>query len=896
MINTTCAYCGVGCGITATVTGPRSVQIKGDAEHPANHGRLCSKGTHLGETVSLEGRLLHPMIGDNRATWDQALDLVAGRMRDCIAEHGPDSVAFYVSGQLLTEDYYAANKLMKGFVGSANIDTNSRLCMASAVAAHNRAFGEDVVPCSYEDLEEADLILLVGSNTAWCHPVIWQRIEAAREKRGTRLVVIDPRRTETAEQADLYVPVAPDGDVALFNALLAEMRERGLLDEGYLAERVEVDAGFWSELAPYRRPRAGGGPATCGTGQRVDQESGAPACAGATASFAAELARQAGIPAATFTQLADLVAAHPRTVTLFSQGANQSVCGTDKGNAIINLHLATGRINRPGAGPFSITGQPNAMGGREVGGLANMLACHLGFTNDERDAVARFWQAPNICTGPGLKAVDLFRAVHDGRIKFLWVMATNPAVSMPDSGFVREALARCPTVVVSDVIADTDTGRFAHIRLPALAWGEKDGTVTNSERRVSRQRALFAPPGEARADWRIVAQVAERLGWGEHFAWDHPAGVFREFAAMTGLAAERGKVLDLTALANLDDAAYETMAPFQWGGAYPLAHGYPTPSGKARLVSVAPAEPHTDSAYPLRLNTVRYRDQWHTMTRTGLSPTLSQHRPEALLEVHPQDALAQGLSDGGLARVESASGASVFRVRVTATQRPGEICVPMHWTDAMACGARANRLPGQGTDPISGQPGFKNAAARVQPVKPEWRAFVASREAIAPAGLLYWSRSRIPGGWLTELAGEGAVDLGALLPAGERVEVVDVARGMRRIVVQGGDGSLAAALYLTRSGDLPRRDWIAAQLGGGEAHPVELLAGRPSTPMVERGAIVCVCHGVGEKDIAAAFEVGAATVAAIGAATCAGTNCGSCRPAIARLLEACNAREREAAE
>jgi len=854
-IRTTCAYCGVGCGIEATVTGARSAAIKGDAAHPANFGRLCSKGTHLGETVGLEGRLLHPMIGEDRASWDEALDLVAGRMRDCIAEHGQDSVAFYISGQLLTEDYYAANKLMKGFVGSANIDTNSRLCMASAVAAHNRAFGEDVVPCSYDDLEQADLILLVGSNTAWCHPVIWQRIEKAREERGTKLVVIDPRRTETAEQADLHVAVAPDGDVALFNALLAAMRSRGLVDEAYLAAHVDVDAGFWAGLST-----------------------------------------EAGVPSATFDQLVELVAANPRMITLFSQGANQSVSGTDKGNAIVNLHLATGRINEPGAAPFSITGQPNAMGGREVGGLANMLAAHLGFDEDERAEVAAFWRAPRLCTGPGLKAVEMFRAVHRGDIKFLWVMATNPAVSMPDSGFVREALARCPTVVVSDVIADTDTGRFAHVRLPALAWGEKDGTVTNSERRVSRQRALFAAPGEARADWRIVADLAARLGWRDAFDWNSPAGVFREFAAMTILSRARGKVLDFTSHAAIDDAGYEKMAPFQWGGAYPLAGGYPTASGKARLVGVTPPATRADAAYPLRLNTVRYRDQWHTMTRTGLSPTLSQHRPEALLEICPQDALAHGLSDGGLARVESPHGAAVFRVRVSNGQRQGELCVPMHWTDAMASGGRANRLPGQDVDPVSGQPGFKNAAARVAPVKPEWRAFLASRAAVSPAGLLYWSRSRVREGWLTEFAGDGTIDLDALLPAGERLEVADAARGMRRIAVRGGDGTLAAALYLTRSGELPRRDWVAAQLGLDTAASTELLAGRPSTPMADPGAIVCVCHGIGENDIVAAFEAGAATVTAIGKATCAGTNCGSCRPAIARLLEASNDTEKEAAE
>ncbi|PEQ12342.1 nitrate reductase [Novosphingobium sp. PC22D] len=851
-IRTTCAYCGVGCGIAARVTGARAVAITGDTAHPANAGRLCSKGTHLGETVGLEGRLLHPEVGGERVGWDRALDEVAGRMRAAIDAHGPDSVAFYVSGQLLTEDYYAVNKLAKGFVGTGNIDTNSRLCMASAVAAHARAFGEDVVPCSYEDLDAADLVLLVGSNTAWCHPVVWQRIEAVRERRGTKIVVIDPRRTETAEQADLHVPVAPDGDVALFNALLAAMKARGLVDETHLADHVDVDARFWDRLS-----------------------------------------RDPGIEAATFARLADLVEAHPRMVTLFSQGANQSRGGTDKGNAIINLHLATGRINRSGAGPFSITGQPNAMGGREVGGLSSMLAVHLGFDADERADVAEFWRTDRLCTGPGLKAVDMFRAVHRGEIKVLWIMATNPAVSLPDSGFVREALARCPTVIVSEVIADTDTGRYAHIRLPAHGWGEKDGTVTNSERRVSRQRTLFAPPGEARADWRTVADVAARLGWGAHFAWDGPAGLFAEYAAMTTLAARRGKALDLTTHARITPDAYDALEPFQWGGAHPLAQGYPSATGKARLVAVTPAAPADDAAFPLRLNTARYRDQWHTMTRTGLSPTLSRHRPEPLLEIHSADAKACQLADGGLARVVTASGEAVFRVSATDTQRPGEICVPMHWTDAMSGEARSNRLPDQSVDPVSGQPGFKNSAARVEPVTPDWRAFLVLREAIAPDGLLYWTRARIAQGWLYELAGAGAIDLDALLPAGERLEVADTARGMRRVAVRDAEGRLAAAAYLTRSGTLPRRDWVADQLGLDAASGAELLAGRPSIPLPDRGPIVCVCHGVGENDIAEAVQAGARGVAAIGEATCAGTNCGSCRPAIARLLETFSAPSKE---
>jgi len=842
-VRTTCAYCGVGCGISARVTGPREVEIAGDPEHPANRGKLCSKGTWLGETVGLEGRLLAPMIGERQAGWDEALDDVAERLRTTIAQHGPESVAFYLSGQLLTEDYYLANKLAKGFIGTPHVDTNSRLCMASAVAAHNRAFGEDVVPCSYADLDEADLILLVGSNTAWCHPVIWQRIEAARAARGTKIVVIDPRRTETAAGADLHIPLAPDGDVALFNALLADLHQRGLTDEAYLASHCETPAGFWSGLSD-----------------------------------------DPGIPAQLFAKLADLVAAHPRMVTLFSQGANQSVGGTDKGNAIINLHLATGRINRAGAGPFSITGQPNAMGGREVGGLANMLACHLGFSDGERADVAQFWDAPNLVTGPGHKAVEMFRAVHDGRIRFVWVMATNPAVSMPDARFVREALARCPNVIVSEVIAETDTARFAHVRLPALGWAEKDGTVTNSERMVSRQRALLAAPGEARADWRTLADVAARLGHGMSFAYTGPAAIFREYAGMTALAGRHGKLLDLTGQVGLSDADYDALEPFQWGGRHPLAARFSTPSGKARLVAVAGPAPLDGGSFPLRLNTGRYRDQWHTMTRTGLSAKLSQHRREPLLEVHPADAESAGLNTGGFATVTTAAGCSLYRVLVTAEQRPGDIFVPMHFTDLNSGGGRTGRLMDERCDPHSGQPAFKNVPARVAPWVADWRGYLLSRD---PVELTcdYWARARIGGGWLTELAGKGAVPEQDLLPAGARSEVSDMQRRMRRVAVTGEGGTLLALLYCTRSGTLPDRAWIEAQFGAAESvSPLELLAGRPAVAQPDRGPIVCLCHDVRSAEVSLAIEAGAASVSEIGACTRAGTNCGSCRPLIAQLF------------
>ena len=847
---TTCPYCGVGCGVIATPTTARTAEIKGDPDHPANFGRLCSKGTHLGETISLEGRLLYPEIAGKRADWDDALSLVAQKFKDTIAEYGPDSVGFYVSGQILTEDYYVANKLMKGYIGSGNIDTNSRLCMSSAVAAHVRAFGEDLVPCSYDDLDAAELIILVGSNTAWCHPVVWQRIEAARARNGCKLVVIDPRRTETAERADLHLPIAPDSDVALFNGLLREMRDTWQLDGLYMADHVSMPEGFWD--AP--------------TGN---------------------VAKACDLLEADLQAFYTLFAAHPRTVTLFSQGVNQSTSGTDKANAIINLHLATGRIGKAGAGPFSITGQPNAMGGREVGGLATMLAAHLGFTPEGRDKAQRFWQSPTIAPAPGLKAVDMFNAAAMGKIRALWVMATNPAVSMPDARAVRVALANCRFVVVSDCIAKTDTMTYANVKLPALAWGEKDGTVTNSERRISRQRGFMEAPGEAKPDWWAMADVGKRMG---HAGFDFAsaASVFREYAAMTAFENYGERVLNLGAQANISDADYDALSPFQWGGAAPLAAGkYPTLDGKARMIAVTPT-PRDDAtrAFPLRLNTTRYRDQWHTMTRTGLSPKLSQHRREPLVEVHPDTMRRMGLEDGGLARVSTPSGSSIFRVLSTDNQRRMDISVPIHWTDQTSGEGRTGLLPTQARDPHSGQPGFKNTPASIAPVKTEWTGFLITRDTSPAPDCLYWTRVRTAHGTLTELAGvDDPMALLKLLPKGDLAEVHDAKRGIIRAAVI-ENGQLVAALFITRDTSLPPRDWLIAQLGGEtEANTMELLAGRPATALPDRGAIICVCFDIGLNTVLGAIkEQNLTSVEAIGGALNAGTNCGSCRPALAKLL------------
>src|SRR4051812_19794313 len=507
-VSTTCAYCGVGCGILATPDGRGGAAISGDSTHPANFGRLCSKGSALGETLGLTNRLLYPMIRCGKGTmervaWGDALDHVAHRFQHITARDGPGAVAFYLSGQLLTEDYYVANKLMKGFVGSANVDTNSRLCMASSVAGHRRAFGADTVPGCYEDLDEADLLVLVGSNAAWCHPVLYQRMLINKQKRGARMIVIDPRRTDTVGDDDLFLGLKPGTDTALFSGLLVHLADNDRVDRDYI-ERYT--SGFDDAIARAR----------------------------SMAGSAAATALATGLTEADVAAFFQMFANTPRVVTLYSQGVNQSAQGTDKVNAILNCHLATGRIGLPGASPFSLTGQPNAMGGREVGGLANQLAAHMGFSPPDIDRVRRFWKAPRIATHEGLKAVEMFDAIASGKIKALWVMATNPAVSLPRAGAVRDALKKLELFVVSENVASNDTvNSGTHIVLPAAAWGEKDGTVTNSERRISRQRAFLPSAGEAKPEWWIVTQVARRMGHADGFAYESAADIFREHAALS---------------------------------------------------------------------------------------------------------------------------------------------------------------------------------------------------------------------------------------------------------------------------------------------------------------------------------------------------------------------------
>jgi assimilatory nitrate reductase catalytic subunit len=851
-VRTTCPYCGVGCGVLAAPDGKGGIAIKGDPDHPANRGRLCVKGAALGETLATDGRLLAPRVDGVEASWDRALNLIAARFSETIAAHGPESVALYVSGQLLTEDYYVANKLMKGFIGSANIDTNSRLCMASSVAGHRRAFGSDTVPGQYEDLELADLVVLVGSNLAWCHPVLHQRLMAAKAARGTKIIVIDPRRTATCEGADLHLPLASGADAHLFNLLLCHLFDTGHLSADFAPHITGVDAA----LAAAR------GSAPKDTGLAPED-------------LAAFLALWTGFE---------------KVVTVYSQGINQSDTGTDKVNAILNCHLATGRIGKPGMGPFSVTGQPNAMGGREVGGLANMLSCHLELENPaHRDAVQGFWASPRMADKPGLKAVDMFRAVEDGRIKALWVMHTNPAVSVPDADRVARAIAACDFVVVSDIWANTDTARLARVLLPATAWGEKDGTVTNSERMISRQRAFALAPGSARPDWWQLAQVAQRMGF-SGFDWATPAEIFAEHAALSGIAGQLGSDFDIS---GLKAANYATLNPVVWPQAARRAGRFfgdgqfHTPDGKGRMIPVAARLPAgVTQEHPYLLNTGRVRDQWHSMTRTAMVPRLMQHLGEPYLELHPTDAATLGLPPASLAEVVSPQGRAILRVLVSEKVARGHPFAPMHWTGETAMAGRIDAVVAAVTDPVSGQPASKTTPVSIRPFAATWYGFAISRDDLKP-DCEYWAKARVAGGLQLELAGrdqpESWTSWAAKLFRSDKpvAELSDPARGLHRLAFADG-GQLTAALFIAREPVLLSRGHLAAMLGEDGA---QVLAGRPGAAQPDPGPTVCACLNVGLNTIRRAVaDAGLTNVEAIGAALGAGTNCGSCRPELAAII------------
>jgi assimilatory nitrate reductase catalytic subunit len=896
----TCCYCGVGCGVIIESDEGRITGVRGDPEHPANFGRLCSKGATLHLTARNELRALHPEMrtarneARQRVSWDAALDMVADKFAEVIKQHGPDAVGFYLSGQLLTEDYYVFNKLAKGLIGTNNVDTNSRLCMSSAVAGYKATLGMDAPPGCYEDIDHAGCIFIAGSNTAYAHPIVFRRIEEVRKNNPElKLVVIDPRRTDTAAAADLHLAILPGTDVALFNAMLHVMLWEGRCDPDYIAAHTEGFVQIMDTVREY------------------------------TPHYAATIC---GIAAADIVQAAHWFAQGP-TLSLYCQGLNQSIHGTQKNAALINLHLATGQIGKPGAAPLSLTGQPNAMGGREVGGMANLLSGHRDLSNPaHRAEVAALWGVPEVPAQPGMTAVEMFEAARRGEIKALWIACTNPAQSMPDLNLIREVLATVEFVVVQEAFRNTDTVPFADVLLPASTWGEKEGTVTNSERCISRVRTAVPPPSEARHDWQIAVDFAQRLeqriaqmsppplqGGRNHkrsgISFDYPdtEAIFNEHRTTT-----IGRDLDI---GGLSYALLESAGPQQW----PMPHGatqgrkrlyadgnFPTSSGKARFANpvYAPVAEDTDARYPLHLNTGRLRDQWHGMSRTGGVGRLFSHVEEPLLSMHGDDMQRRGLADGDIVQVSSRRGKLVLRATASNEMRAGQLFLPMHWGSQFMSGLGANALTIAAFDPQSKQPELKHAAVQVEKLNLPWQ-MVAMRSGdvlhrmsrLQPllanfdyAALGLYGRddelvvlrvahaAAVPDELLTQID----VILGLDEPA-RVMNYRDARRGIsKRALME--DGRL---LGVRLTGETAARDWLKETIAqGADAQALRpwLLAplSAPPAGQPQRGRIVCNCLDVSEQEILHEVNNGL-DLSTIQAKLKCGTQCGSCLPELKRL-------------
>ncbi|PCI85949.1 MAG: nitrate reductase [Hyphomicrobiales bacterium] len=894
-VKTTCPYCGVGCGLIATIknnkdkAGGCDISVKGDETHPANKGVLCSKGMALAETLDHKDRLLHPVVDGQQVSWDDALNTVANGLRDTIEKHGPDSVAFYVSGQFLTEDYYVANKLMKGFIGSGNIDTNSRLCMSSSVAGHKRAFGADIVPGNYDDWEQCDLAVLVGSNAAWCHPILFNRLLKAQKERGAKIVIIDPRHTASCEMADMHLPLLPGSDVALFNGLLCYLSQHKAINAKY----VETQTNGMTDALESAR---------------------------ADVPNLETVAQKTGLTVEKIEEFYGLFLKNERALTIYSQGVNQSSSGTDKVNAIINCHLFTGRISKPGMGPFSVTGQPNAMGGREVGGLANMLAAHMDFTPEAIDLVSRFWGSDNVATKPGAKAVDMFDKIDKGEIKAVWIMATNPAVSMPNANKVRRALANCPLVIVSDCMDNTDSMKYANVKLPAMAWGEKNGTVTNSERRISRQRSFLKPAGAAKADWWIMTQVAKKMGFDQHFNYSKPVDVYREHAQLSTFENRYGNGKDADFLtrraftiglhAHIIEHEYDGMPPLQW----PLTDC--TPYGMARMpnrgeffnqnrkanfVAIRHKAPENklERKYPLVLNSGRIRDQWHTMSRTGKSAKLNNQHAEPFVHISPQDAAKFNIQDSGFVEINSKWGQALVRAHVEDKQVSGQIFMPMHWTDVYTSKGVIGALVNPAIDAISGQPELKHTPIRITAWTPDWHGYFISDEKIdsamleADENIEYWAYNYQEGCHILNLAGGGACEDVKLVEqlkmrSGDKLlSYVDDMAGQYRYAST-KDDKLESCFMIAKKGNLPPREWVAQLISkqvdiSNKTGFILSGVGQDNAPNL--GPIVCACMGVYQQQIIEAInEHDLKTVEQVGELLQAGTNCGSCISEIKQLL------------
>ncbi len=886
----TCCYCGVGCGVLIEHDGEKILGVAGDPSHPANFGKLCSKGSTLHLTGDLDARGQHPQLrlgkslARARTDWDSALDHAASVFAETIREHGPDSVAFYISGQLLTEDYYAFNKLARALVGTHNIDSNSRLCMSSAVVGYKRSLGADAPPCSYRDIELSDCLLIAGSNMAYAHPVLFRRLEEAKARRPEmKVIVIDPRRTDTCELADLHLAILPGTDVALFHGILHLLLWEGWIDRAYIDAHTEGFAALKNLVRDYTP---------------------------------AAVADICGISREALQSCAQWIGQAPSFLSLWCMGLNQSTAGSAKNSALINLHLATGQIGKPGAGPFSLTGQPNAMGGRETGSLSNLLPGHREAGNAEHRAeVAAYWGIDALPEAPGLSAIELFDAVHDGRIKALWIACTNPAQSLPDQSKIHEALANCPFVVVQEAFFTTETCHYADLLLPAASWGEKEGTVTNSERRISHVRRAVPAPFEARPDWSITCDFARRLetllrpGLPSLFDFPDSEALFEEYKHLT-----TQRDLDLSGLsyALLDD-----LGPQQWpfpagaqGGSERLYSDgrFPTVSGRAQFLAepYRAAKERRESRYSLTLNTGRLRDQWHGMSRTGTAAQLFGHVEGPVLGLHPDELRRRRLTDGDLVRLRSRRGSLILPVQVDDSVRPGQAWLPMHWGNRFLRGLGTNVLTQPAFDPLSKQPELKHAGVEVDRVELPWQFFalvegqVQTRfEALRPLFEDFAYASLTPTGrerpaLLIRAASAIAPEPQLLaqidhlldLDKGPVLAYDDPRRTVgKRVRIESG-----RIVSLRLAGETAASEWLKGlwQEGQADAELRRWLLAPLSAPPGSAGSngsrrTLCNCLNVSESAIRAGIAQGLDLNDLKQTLKC-GTSCGSCLPEIKRLL------------
>ncbi|MBU6459718.1 MAG: molybdopterin-dependent oxidoreductase [Proteobacteria bacterium] len=885
-----CCYCGVGCGVVLDKDVNGAVRVSGDPDHPANYGRLCTKGSALAEVLGGHGRAAYPWIRQerggesDRADWSEALDYCADQFARIIDEYGPDSVAFYISGQLLTEDYYVFNKLAKGLIGTNNIDTNSRLCMSSAVAGYKQVFGVDAPPACYEDIEQASCFFIAGSNTAYAHPVLFRRIEdACRIDPDKKIIVVDPRKTLTAHAAHLHLPVFPGTDVMLFNGMLKIMLEDDLCNWNYIEHYT---SGF-SRL-------------------RLQIEELVPQ----------EVADICGIPVSDLYQAAHLFAQSDATLSLYCQGLNQSSHGTDKNMALLNLHLATGQIGRAGAGPLSLTGQPNAMGGREVGGMATLLPGHREVSNPQhRQEVADFWGIDKVSSLPGKPAVDLFDSLRCGQIKAVWIACTNPVQSMPNQAAVIEALCQARFVVVQDAYEQTDTTAYADVFLPAASWAEKEGTMTNSERRITHVKPAVEPPGLALPDWEIVVRFASCLGLklGKDsqslFPYRHVSEVFDEHCQST-----RGQDLDITGLSY---GFLDSHGPTQWPCPSGSLKGrsrlyetgrFSTTDGLAHFqpVSYAPLAETISPAFPILFNTGRLRDQWHGMSRTGKIARLCNHTVEPVLSMNRFDMQRRGLKNGQTAKVCSSQGNMITRVEASEEMYPQQAFFPMHWGKQYMTSGGCNLLIKGWTDPVSHQPELKNIPIQVEAVDLPWEMVILRQGDVN-------RRMQVMQSMLACFDYANLSQYGLDAPvlvfrvAASRSSAPELLQQIDEMLDMGDERSIAS--YSDSRRDMTRRMLIeegkltglrlCGQVQGWERLR-EVMASGKSTDNLglwllapggdipgtidSRGRIVCACKDVSESEISACVRDGA-DFEHIQALTGCGTQCGSCLGQLRMLVE-----------